>query len=71
MIALYEPMLALGARLLAQVHDSLVFEVPEARAEEAKALLTEIMPGPYMMQGHDRAWSFPVEAKIGRFWSDV
>ena len=33
----------LGARMLLQVHDELVFEVPEAQVEETGAVVTRLM----------------------------
>jgi DNA polymerase I len=35
----------LGARMLVQVHDELLFEVPEDRLEEATAFVRERMEG--------------------------
>lgn len=62
---------ALGGHLVAQVHDSLVYEVPVDNADELKALLEQRMPGEYIFQGRPGIWSFPVEAKIGDDWSKV
>ena len=61
----------MGARLVAQVHDSLVYEVPEDKADTIKQLLIDRMPGNYTFRGIDGTWSFPVEAKIGKHWSEV
>ena len=36
---------ALGARMLLQVHDELIFEVPEAEVDETAAVVTETMEG--------------------------
>jgi DNA polymerase-1 len=36
---------SLGIRMLLQVHDELVFEVPERQVDEAKALLKQVMEG--------------------------
>ena len=33
----------LGARMLLQVHDELVFEVPEAEVEETGTIVTQVM----------------------------
>lgn len=60
-----------GARLVAQVHDSLVYEVPVRQAEAVKHLLETKMRGPYKFRGIDGEWEFPVEAKIGKRWSEV
>jgi len=71
LIALNADAIALGGLLVAQVHDSLVYEVPEHNAEKLKALLEQRMPGEYRFIGRPGIWSFPVEAKIGKNWSEV
>ncbi len=71
LIALNADAIALGGLLVAQVHDSLVYEVPEHNAEKLKALLEQRMPGEYRFIGRPGTWSFPVEAKIGKNWSEV
>ena len=71
LIALNADAIALGGLLVAQVHDSLVYEVPEHNAEKLKALLEQRMPGEYRFIGRPGIWSFPVEAKIGTNWSEV
>ncbi|MCC6678333.1 MAG: DNA polymerase I [Phycisphaerales bacterium] len=52
-----------GVKMLLQIHDELVFEVPEAQAERAKALITDRM---------EKAMSLTVPLKadgaIGRNW---
>ncbi|NKE45075.1 DNA polymerase I [Roseomonas frigidaquae] len=54
----------LGARMLLQVHDELVFEVPEAEVEATSALVKRIMEGvasltvPLAVEiGHGRSWA--------------
>ncbi|MGK7863751.1 DNA polymerase I [Falsiroseomonas sp. E2-1-a4] len=54
----------LGARMLLQVHDELVFEVPEAEVEATAALVKRIMEGvasltvPLSVEiGHGRSWA--------------
>jgi DNA polymerase I-like protein with 3'-5' exonuclease and polymerase domains len=59
---------ALGARCLLQVHDELIFEVPEANAEAAMALITHGMTHPPML---DLAVQLQVEADIGHSWKDA
>lgn len=71
LVALYDRARALGAYLVAQVHDSLVFEVPRERAEELGALLEEVMPGPYKFRDIEGEWRFPIEWKVGEVWSAI
>lgn len=72
LVALYPRARALGAFLVAQVHDSLVWEVPEEAVEALVALLEEVMPGPYRMrEGLSGEWSFPIEVKVGDQWLEV
>jgi len=71
LIRLDAPSRALGARLVAQVHDSLVYEVPEANAQAMQALLHQEMPGRYKFAGIEGEWSFPIDSKIGRHWGEV
>jgi DNA polymerase-1 len=54
----------LGARMLLQVHDELVFEVPEAEVAPTEALLREVMEGvarlrvPLLVEvGHGHSWA--------------
>jgi DNA polymerase-1 len=59
-----------GARLLLQVHDELVFEVPEARAEDLIKIVT-----PTMEQAHRPAVEISVplrvEAQAAKNWNDA
>lgn len=61
----------LGGELVAQVHDAVLYEVPEKKAEQAKKILEEVLPGDYKFRDVDGRWSFPVEAKIGSSWAEV
>ncbi len=56
----------LKSRMILQVHDELVFEVPRDELEEMKGVVEEIMP-------HAMALSVPlkVEAKIGKNWGEM
>ncbi len=61
-LALHEA--GLGARMLLQVHDELVFEVPQAEVEATSALVKRIMEGvasltvPLAVEiGHGRSWA--------------
>ncbi len=56
----------LGARLLMQVHDELIVECPEDRAEQVRALLTEEMEGVYAL-----AVPLTAEAHVGKNWLEA
>ena len=71
LVKLYPKMLALGGRLVFQVHDCLGFEVPRQHALTAKKLLVDIMPGPYAFRGIEGLHLFPVEAKTGDHWGEL
>lgn len=58
---------ALGARCLLQVHDELIFEVPEENAEAALALIEHGMCNPPML---DLAIKLKVEAKAAPSWKE-
>jgi DNA polymerase-1 len=56
----------LKSRMILQVHDELLFEVPPEELEEIKALVREIMP-------HALELSIPVKVdmKVGRNWGEM
>jgi len=56
----------LRAKMILQVHDELVFEVPKEELEEMRGLVEDIMP-------HSLALSVPlkVETKVGRNWGEM
>lgn len=58
MVKLFPKLKPLGAHLLLQVHDELVLEVPKDRAEEAKALVKEVMEAAYPLE-------VPLEVEVG------
>jgi DNA polymerase I len=60
-----------GSRLVAQVHDSGVFEVPEQKAARVVEIMREIMPQPIAIasSGETLYASFPIDTKIGERWS--
>jgi DNA polymerase-1 len=62
---------ALGARgmksrLILQIHDELLLEVPEAEAEEARALVKSIMEGALQLDV-----PLVVDARLGRNWAEA
>ena len=58
---------ALGAELVLQVHDELVFEVNTAHAEESCAIIKDIMENPFK---HPMRVQLAVDAEIGQRWGD-
>ena len=60
---------ALKTRLVLQVHDQLVLEVPPGEMKQAKALLREEMERPVDFKG--RLVTFPVELETGKTWGDL
>ena len=62
-----EELRALGARFLCQVHDELIFEVPEENAEAAKEIVISCMEHPLEKDLH---FPTPVNATICGSWAD-
>ena len=60
------PGVAPGARLLLQVHDELVFEVPEAEVAAAEALVRAVMEKPYPLDV-----PLVVSIGVGPSWGDA
>jgi DNA polymerase-1 len=56
----------LKGRMLLQVHDELVFEVPEAEVAVFTELVPRVMTGAYELQT-----GLEVEAKVGPNWADL
>ena len=63
-----KPLADTGAKLLLQIHDELIFEVPEANAEEACALIVQGMEHP-LREGF-LAVPLKVAASINRTWGE-
>jgi DNA polymerase-1 len=53
----------LGARMLLQVHDELVFEVPHATADETRGIVKELMEGAFLLDV-----PLEVETGVGANW---
>ncbi len=68
MVEIYRELLERGleAKMILQVHDELLFEVPEDEAEEVEQLVVEKMDGVA-----DLSVPITVDAKWGVSWSDV
>jgi uracil-DNA glycosylase family 4 len=56
-------------KLIAQVHDAAMFDVPERRADEVVAIINEIALRPVEVKG--RSVVFPIDVKVGGKWSEV
>jgi len=56
----------LRSRLILQIHDELLLEVPEAEAEEAKRLVTQVMEGALKLDV-----PLVADARLGRSWAEV
>ncbi|HSB60269.1 MAG TPA: DNA polymerase I [Vicinamibacteria bacterium] len=56
----------LRSRLILQIHDELLLEVPEAEAEEARRLVKEVMEGALELEV-----PLVVDARLGRNWAEV
>jgi DNA polymerase-1 len=56
----------LASRLILQIHDELLLEVPEHEAETAKALVREVMEGALTLDV-----PLVAEARLGATWADV
>jgi DNA polymerase-1 len=54
------------SRLILQIHDELLLEVPEEEAEEARALVREVMEGALPLDV-----PLVVDARVGASWADV
>lgn len=56
----------LGSRMILQVHDELVLEVPEGELSVVAPIVRETMEGAYPLRA-----SLKVDAKVGRNWLDM
>lgn len=59
----------LRAKLVAQVHDSAVFEVPVAAVDDAIGIARELFERPIRVGAHDVV--FPIDIGAGERWSEV
>ncbi len=55
----------LRSRMILQVHDELVLEVPEEELDEVAPLVVDTMEGAYQLDA-----PLKVDAKVGRDWLD-
>jgi len=63
-----EALRQLDCRMLLQIHDELVFEVPEANAEAAAVIVKELMELPYKKEF---TVSITTSPKVGERWTDI
>jgi DNA polymerase-1 len=56
----------LKSKMLLQIHDDLLFEVPEAEVEEMKSLVTELMP-----RAVELCVPVKIDIKLGRNWGEM
>ena len=56
----------MASRLILQIHDELLREVPEAEAETAQALVTQVMEGALELKV-----PLVVDARTGKNWAEV
>jgi len=68
MIDLYREMQKrrLRSKMLLQIHDELLFEVPESEVAEMKALVSEIMPHAFELRVPVK-----IDTKLGRNWAEM
>jgi uracil-DNA glycosylase family 4 len=58
-----------GVRIVAQIHDAVIFDVPEPLVEEIKQLIREVMGQKVKIGG--KARTFPIDMKEGARWSEL
>jgi len=56
----------LKSKMLLQIHDELLFEVPEAEVEEMKSLVSELMPGAVEL-----CVPVKIDIKLGKNWAEM
>lgn len=61
----------LSAKMLLQVHDELVFEVPEVEREETSKCVVEVMESAYRTAGVSISVPLNAEAGFGLSWADA
>ncbi len=68
MIDLYREMERrnLKSKMLLQIHDELLFEVPEAEVEEMKSLVGDLMPKAFSLRV-----PMKIDIKLGRNWAEM
>jgi DNA polymerase-1 len=52
--------------MLLQIHDELLFEVPEAEVEVMKSLVSDLMP-----QAYELCVPVKIDIKLGKNWAEM
>lgn len=63
-----DPKLPKGARMVAQIHDACIIEVPEPHVDKVKSLIKESWDEPIETPGG--LMHLPIDLKVGQRWSD-
>jgi DNA polymerase-1 len=68
MIDLYREMekRKLKSKMLLQIHDELLFEVPEGEVDEMKSLVAQLMPHAFEL-----CVPVKIDIKLGRNWAEM
>lgn len=66
-----EKRLPRGARLVAQVHDAAIMEVPIAAVERVRSLIQEVWDEPILVPHNELSFRMPVEIKVGDNWGEA
>ncbi|MEM7680278.1 MAG: DNA polymerase I, partial [Pseudomonadota bacterium] len=61
----------LNAKMLLQVHDELIFEVPDTEIDKTSELVSEVMQSVYKINGVDISVPLDVEAGSGQSWAEA
>lgn len=69
-MSLWEQIGDVGGRVVAQVHDEWLFEVPERHAAPAAQMVQEVMEGPWRFTGWDQPYRMPADVKICERWGE-
>jgi DNA polymerase-1 len=56
----------LKSKMLLQIHDELLFEVPEAEVAEMKSLVGDLMPRAFQLRVPVR-----IDIKLGKNWAEM
>ncbi len=56
----------LKSKMLVQIHDELLFEVPEAEVAEMESLVTEVMPNAFKLRVPVK-----IDVKLGKNWAEM
>lgn len=57
-------------KLVAQIHDAVIFDVPERRVDDVCGILKEVWAKPVDIPTNGRTMVMPIDMKVGERWSD-